>query len=144
MKEETIVKIKTYFSKQPLVAVVYLYGSQAKGSAKKTSDIDLGMVLKRGGRVEKSFYLPQIVHSQELTERLGRRVEIQDLRACRIDFSHRVISEWKLIYVGDEEKRIEFETEVLRRYFDLRLYFKEYYQNLSQIAKKGELNVRYA
>ena len=34
LKAEVIVKIKNYFSQKPEVAVVYLYGSQARGEAK--------------------------------------------------------------------------------------------------------------
>lgn len=138
----TIIKIKEYFSQKPKVVAVYLYGSQTREAAREDSDIDLGMFLKKSYET-KAFYLPQVIFSQELSEKLGQPVEVQDLRACRVDFSHRVITEGRLIYVGDEKERIKFETEILRDYFDLKPYFEEYYRNLSEIAKKGELNVRY-
>lgn len=118
---------------------VYLYGSQAKGLARKDSDVDLGVVLEKGYKT-KAFCQPQIIFSQALSQVLGGKVEVQDLRACRIDFSHRVVSEGILVYVGNEKERIKFETEILRDYFDLKPSFDEYYKNLSEIAKKGELN----
>lgn len=142
IKKDAIVKIREYFSEKPAVVAVYLYGSQAKNLAGKDSDIDLGVVLGKGYKTE-AFSQPQFVFSQALSQILGRKVEVQDLRACRIDFSHRVLSEGILIYVGNEKERIKFETEILRNYFDLKPSFDEYYKNLSEIAKKGELNVRY-
>ena len=142
IKKSTIVKIKEYFSKKTSVVAVYLYGSQAKGSARKDSDIDLGVVLEKEYKT-KAFCQPPIIFSQALSEILGKKVEVQDLRASRVDFSHRVLIEGRLIYAGNEKERIKFETKIFRDYFDLKFFFDEYYKNLSKIAKKGELNVRY-
>jgi len=38
-------KIVNYFAKEPGVAAVYLYGSQARGDAKAASDIDLAVLV---------------------------------------------------------------------------------------------------
>lgn len=142
LNKEIIEKITKYFSRKPQVVAVYLYGSFARGEAKKDSDIDLGVVL-----VEKEDYrpfeIPQVVFSQDLSELLNKEVEVQDLSACSLEFSHRVLSEGKLIFCLDHAKRIDFETMIIRKYFDLKPYFEEYYHYLSQIAKKGELGVRY-
>ena len=138
IKLQDLTKIKKYFSKKRRVVAVYLYGSFARGEAKKDSDIDLGIVFSK-----KPFSLPQLVFSDELTEILKRKVEIQDLDVCRIDFAHRVLSEGKLIYSGDEKRRIEFEEKVFRVFFDLKPSFDQYYYHLSQMAKKGEIGVRY-
>lgn len=134
-------KIKKYFSQKPNVVAAYLYGSQARGDAKKHSDIDLGIVFNK--KESKPFHLPQAVFAEELGKILNRKVEIQDLNICRIDFAHRVLSEGRLIHSGNERKRINFEEKILRTYFDLKPSFDQYYYYLSQIAKKGELNVRY-
>lgn len=142
LRENIIEKIAKYFSRKPQVIAVYLYGSFAKGEAKKDSDIDLGVVLGKKGR-PRAFRIPQVIFSQELSKLLREKVEVQDLSASSLEFSHRVLSEGKLIFCRDHAKRIDFETMVVRKYFDLKPYFEEYYHYLSQIAKKGELNVRY-
>jgi len=135
-------KIKDYFTKKPEVVVVYLYGSYARGAACEDSDVDLGILMTPCLEV-KGFGIPQVVFAQDLTENIGKKVEVQDLEACRVDFAHRVISEGKLIYSNDETKRINFEEAVLRNYFSLKPFLDEYYSSLSEIAKKGELGVRY-
>lgn len=142
MDKQIIQKIQAYFPQKPQVVAVYLYGSQVRGEAKKTSDIDLGVVLK-----EKPLYshlaIPQVEFAQELSELLGKKVEVQNLTNCSLEFAHRVLAEGKLIYSGNESKRIEFETTTVRRYFDMKPTFEEYYRELSKIAKRGELHVRY-
>lgn len=141
LKQDEVTKIRNYFSEKPQVVAAYLYGSFAREDAKKDSDIDLGIILSK--KEHRPFHLPQAIFADELKKIINREIEIQDLTVCRIDFAHRVLSEGKLIYSGDEKKRIEFEEQVLRNYFDLKPSFDQYYYYLSEIARKGELNVRY-
>lgn len=141
IKPSELGKIRDYFSRKPEVVVVYLYGSFARGDAKKDSDIDLGILLSK--KEDKPFHLPQVIFADELKKIINKNVEIQDLDVCRIDFAHRVLSEGKVIYSGSERKRINFEEKTLRTYFDLKPSFDQYYYYLSKMAKKGELNARY-
>lgn len=136
-----LTKIRKYFSQKPGVAAVYLFGSFARKEAGQDSDLDLGILLTQ--KTEKPFSLPQVTFAKELEPVVERKVEIQDLEACRVDFAHRVISEGKLIYSGDEKKRIDFEEKILRNYFNLKPALDEYYRHLSEIVYRGELNARY-
>ena len=135
-------KITRYFSKKKEIGAVYLFGSQAKGKARENSDIDLGILFtKRKKKNLLSF--PEITYSSDLSEILGKKVEVIDLGSARIDFAHRVITEGKLLVSNNEKERIEFEEKILSLYFDLKHGLDEYYDSLSQIARKGELHVRY-
>lgn len=140
--ESTRRKIINYFRKRPEVAAVYLYGSQAKGVAKRSSDIDLAVLA-----TDKSSYTglnsPQILFTQELSRALDKKVEVQDLKTVRIDFAHRVLTEGKLIHSNNEKVRIMFEESVFRRYFDLKPFLDEFYKSLSIMAKKGEIGARF-
>lgn len=142
LSQDQVKKIKNYFAKKPEVAAVYLYGSQARGEAKKASDIDLA-VLVTNTRKYKGFGIPQVVFAQDLTKITGRTVEVQDLKACSIEFAHRVISEGKLLISNSPKIRINFELEIIRKYFDLKPILDEYDYYLSQIISRGELHVRY-
>ncbi len=142
MSKKTKKIIADYFSRKPEVAAVYLYGSQARGDAKNSSDIDLA-VLVTNKRKYTGFGIPQVVFAQDLSKLIGKEVEVQDLEVCRIDFAHRVLTEGKLLVSNNEPARIAFEEKVLRTYFDMKPFLDEYYKSLSEIAKKGELHVRY-
>lgn len=142
MKQLDIQKIKDYFNKRKEVAAVYLYGSQARGEAKKTSDVDLA-VLVTDKRKYRGFGIPQVVFAQDLTKITGGKVEVNDLEAVSVDFAHRVLTEGKLLASNNEKARIDFEERVLRTYFDLKPALDEYFRELSEITKKGQLHVRY-
>lgn len=65
-------KIIKYFKDKAEVAVVYLYGSQAKGTATKGSDIDLGVVMVSYEGYQ-GFGIPQVVFAQDLSKITGYR-----------------------------------------------------------------------
>jgi len=135
-------RITKYFSKKKEVAAVYLFGSQIKGGARKNSDIDIGILFAKFNK-KSLLTFPQVTYSSDLSESLGKKVEVIDLGETRIDFAHRVITEGKLLLSNNDKERIKFEEKILDLYFDLKPGLDEYYKNLSQIARKGELHVRY-
>ena len=143
LKNQVIDRIKSYFTDKTPVEAVYLYGSFVKERADKDSDIDIALFMKKLDP-KNPFAIPEVVFSQELSSLLGKEVEIQDLGSCSLEFAHRVLSEGKLIFCRNHQKRIDFETQTIKKYFDLRPMFDEYYKSLLEIAKKGEFNVRYS
>lgn len=120
-------QIVKYFKKKPKVAAVYLYGSYARGDAKKDSDIDLGVVLK-GKRFYQFNETNKLNLSTELSTLLKQKVKTQNLAACPVEFAYKVISERKLIHSADEKARIAFEEKLFRNYFDLKPALDEYYK----------------
>src|SRR3990167_2270643 len=135
-------QIVNYFAKKPEVAAVYLYGSYARGEARADSDIDLA-VLVTDTRKYKGFSIPQVIFSADLEKITGKKVEVQDLTACSVEFAHRVLSEGKLLTSNNEKERVNFQTSIVRKYFDLKPILDEYNYYLAKIIKRGELHVRY-
>lgn len=135
-------KINKYFSEKKEVAVVYLYGSYAKGEERADSDIDLALLIDNR-KSFKGFDIPQTRYTYDLEKLTGKKVEVQDLYKAPMDFAYRVISEGKILSGFDSLKRVEFEEKVLRIYFDIKPSINEYFKYLSDIAKKGDLGVRY-
>jgi len=135
-------QIIKYFSKKPEVAVVYLYGSQARGEAKKDSDIDLA-VLVTDKRKYQGFGIPQVVFTCDLSKITNKKVEVQNLNDTPVDFAHRVLEEGILLISNNQKARIAFEEKILRIYFDLKPAIDEYHKHLSEIARKGELGARF-
>lgn len=135
-------KITRYFSRKKEVGAVYLFGSQAKGGTRESSDIDLGVLFAKNEK-KSLLSFPEAIFSSELSEILGKKAEVIDLGNARVDFAHRVITEGKLLLANNEKERVKFEEKILSLYFDLKPGLDEYFKNLSQIAKKGELHVGY-
>ena len=142
LNTKIIAKVNKYFAKKPEVAAVYLYGSYARGDAKKTSDIDLA-VLVTDKRKYTGFGIMQVVFAYDLSKITGKKVEVQDLDDCTADFAHRVLQEGILLISNNQKARIKFEERILMVYFDLKPAIEEYYKHLSEIAKTGELGARF-
>lgn len=135
LDKKTKKTIINYFAGKPEVAAVYLYGSQARGDARPDSDIDLGVLMVD----KKNFYH----YDSDLSGLTKREVEAQDLDECQVDFAHRVLCEGNLLLSNNEKARVDFEEKIFRNYFDIKPFLDEYYKSLSEIAKRGELHVRY-
>jgi predicted nucleotidyltransferase len=134
--------VRKYFENKPEIAAVYLFGSFAKGYAKKYSDIDIAVLVKNR-KSFSGFDTPRTRYTYDLEKLMRKKVEVQDLDSVSVDFAQRVISEGKILLGLESKKRVEFEEKVLRMYFDMKPFFDEYFKSIHEIAKRGELNVRY-
>ena len=72
-----------------------------------------------------------------------REMETLRERIAQLEMEVRILSEGKLIISNNEKARIAFEEKTIRDYFDMKPGLDEYYKHLSEIAKRGELHVRY-
>ena len=99
------------------VVAVYLYGSQARGTASPGSDIDLGILLQDvppstlrstarriEGDVERAIHVP---------------VETVVLNTASADLIHRVLRDGILLLDRDRAARVRFEVQARNEYFDL-------------------------
>ncbi|MBI4130005.1 nucleotidyltransferase domain-containing protein [Candidatus Roizmanbacteria bacterium] len=131
--------IKNYFSTIAAVELVYLYGSQAKDTATKDSDVDLAVLVDE----KKADSLDvQLKAMSDLGSKLKREVEVQNLNVCSITFIYRVISEGKIVFQSNKQKRVDYEVIVMRNYFDLQPFLREYSEQLARLARGGDIGAR--
>ena len=106
------------------IVAVYLFGSMARGTAKSTSDIDLGLLyaeLPASDLLAQPFLL-----EGELGELLGRRVQCVILNNAPVDLVHRILAERSLLLDLDPSMRISFEVRARNSYFDLVPFLDRY------------------
>jgi len=127
-------KIVNYFKKQPEAEVVFLFGSKAKGEDKKESDVDLAVLFNNP---KANLFALQGEFREELKNLLGVEVDIVNMNAADVVFNYRVLSEGKIIYQRNEDTRVNFQTDLVKRYFDLKPSYNFYYQELAQRARQG-------
>ncbi|TVR58639.1 MAG: nucleotidyltransferase domain-containing protein [Gemmatimonadales bacterium] len=118
-RERLTTAVQALGEDEPEVAVIYLFGSAATGSAHPRSDVDLAVVLMD----------PEAPSVQDplLAERLAATLQLA-LPAHEIDLhlTHRlplpvrgrVVTTGRPLFVRDDAVRVEFETSTRRLYFD--------------------------
>lgn len=112
-KDELIDQFKRILSKQP-IKLAYLYGSYARGQERKSSDVDIAIVLENpnckrvfGSSADVSVHIPGI--------------EI-DLREIDLEsdpvFLHSILKDKILLFAKDEKTRTDFEVRAMKKFFD--------------------------
>lgn len=99
------------------VVAVYLYGSRARGTASRESDVDLGVLLK----VPPAAVLANVARDLEATvERaLGLPVEVVVVNTAPADLVHRILRDGLILLDRDRAARLRFEVQSRNEYFDL-------------------------
>lgn len=118
--EETVQALADVLRDRPEVQLAYLYGSRVQGEGSAGSDLDVGIVLGSDG--EGSLGLREHADlARELEDAIGAEPGTVDLRVLDDTsprFLFQVLRDGVPILARDEEDRVAFETEALRRYYD--------------------------
>jgi predicted nucleotidyltransferase len=100
------------------VAVVYLFGSVARGDARPDSDVDLGVVYRRPSP-DRAHDEVAVLLADAVERATGiPRVDVVDLEAQGPAFAHRALCEAVRLVVRDERRRVDFESDAIVRGID--------------------------
>lgn len=106
------------------LAAAYLFGSEARGTARTGSDVDVAVLFSAAppkGLAGLSFGL-----QGELERRLRRSVDLVVLNRAPADLVHRVLRDGLLVAERDRSHRIRFEVAKRNEYFDLLPFLRRY------------------
>ena len=102
------------------IAVVYLFGSAARGSMRESSDIDIAVMTFCPIPTMK-----RINWETELSNILRRDVDVVVFSQVDSLLQHQVLKYGKLLYEKNSKERVRQETAARREYLDTRFLFKE-------------------
>lgn len=104
--------------KRDEVRVVYLFGSRARGTVTKFSDIDIGVLLNEDF-VKESVYGYRADLTTELISFLRTdKIDLVVLNHAPPLLAHRVVRDGIVLHCKDESERIAFEVKMLNRFLD--------------------------
>jgi predicted nucleotidyltransferase len=108
------------------VLFAYLYGSYAKGLSHRFSDLDVGIFVEDLDR--KACLDLELSLALRIDENLDHVVqsEVRVLNHLPLVVKGRILGDGELIYSRAEDKRIEFETQVRKAYFDFLPVIQQY------------------
>ena len=118
------------------VLFAYLYGSYAYGVVHSESDIDVAVYLNPSDMKEYLKKEKRILSA--LIDKI--RTDIIDLGILNVLpllLQYHVLKEGIPVVIKDEQKRIDFETKVMERFFELKPYLDEYREMLFLRIKAG-------
>ncbi|MEK6533666.1 MAG: nucleotidyltransferase domain-containing protein [Nitrospirota bacterium] len=113
----------------PELIALYRFGSQAKGTARPDSDVDLAVLTRNPIPAMRRFEL-----AQELAIQLHREVDLVDLRSASTVMRMQVVSTGECLNAPNESARREFE---MYAYSDYARLNEERRDILKRIAESG-------
>ena len=128
--------LKEVLEKDEKVLFAYVYGSYVRDSIHFESDIDVAVYLK------SSDVKGYINKEEELTIELVTkthmdRIDLRILNVLPLLLQYNILKDGIPIFVRDDKERVDFETKVMNRFFELKPYIDEYQQMLSLRIKAG-------
>jgi len=128
--------LKEILEKDQEVLFAYLYGSSIYDHDQLGSDIDVAVYLQPSNiknYMEKEDALTTTLAIQLHNDQIDLRI----LNTLPFLLQYNVLKEGMPIFVRNEFERVEFETRVMYRYFELKPYIDEFKQTLSLRVKSG-------
>jgi uncharacterized protein len=111
------------------LVAIYLFGSAARGSAHRTSDLDIAVLGDRPLDATARFDI-----QERLASRLGRDVDLVDLATATPVMAIQVVTAGQLLYESDSAARGRFEDRIFGAYARLN---EERRGILQRIADEG-------
>jgi len=120
MNEQAVTKIKSYFEKKPDVVAVYLFGSCASGKDRRTSDVDLGILLQvselTNTQDKRNDYIV------ELARLLRKDIHPVILNSASEALIRQIFFKGKCILVNDSQELYKFKMIMTARIADFWQY----------------------
>jgi len=131
-------KIKDIFTNYP-IEFSYVYGSMAKGTPRSWSDLDIALIVTDNIPPEQYLEIETDV-SKKIDELLPNvESDVRIFNYAPLNFKIQIVQEGKLLYSKNENKRVNFETQVRDEYFDFLPLRKEYQTSFLKGIEKGGL-----
>jgi predicted nucleotidyltransferase len=103
------------------VAVAYLFGSRAEGTARPDSDHDVAVLF-----TDATPALDATVRlAADLAAVLGTEVDVVDLSRAELELRGHVAERGRLLYSVDEPRRVRFEVDTRLRWIEFRPVVEE-------------------
>jgi len=118
------------------VTAAYFFGSRVEGIATEKSDYDFAILVDKEYEQDDINYLLMEL-KDEAESLLQNEVDVVLLNNVSIEFKYLVISRGQVIYSCDEDKRTDFEDEVIRDYLDFKPLLDIYRKEVREAVKEG-------
>jgi len=130
-------KLVEFFEKKGKVNLAYLFGSTSRGDKGKLGDFDLGILLDESlGKYERFQFQLKLLY--DLVSILKTdKVDLIIMNDAPLSLNYNIIKDGILLK-DDEEKRINFEKNIISKYLDRKYYIDRHARiAINRIARQG-------
>ena len=121
--KDTFQYLKEILDNQSSIVFAYLFGSRVKGYANEKSDWDIAVYFLEP--TENLGIWPAFELEAKLSRAINSMVQITTLNSpVSPVFGFKIVSEGILLTDKNENLRMDFESKVLRRYYDWQYFLK--------------------
>jgi len=138
-------KLNKYFDEHEEILFAIIFGSTAKGTANKISDVDIAVMISPNFNESFPFgYQAELITDfMRILKRNG--VDVVILNEAPIALKHEILRYGKFIYVRDKQARIKFQVDTINQYEDYKMLYKIHieamrkrWKNLASKIVEGE------
>ncbi len=119
------------------IAAVYLFGSHARGTASKLSDIDIG-ILFRSHVDEARYFSLRLEYISRIMELLGtEKVEVVALNNAPLHLAYEIVSHGTMLLDRDPRQRVAFDADRIGRFLDFKPFLAVQLRAIKEHLAKG-------
>jgi uncharacterized protein len=119
------------------VAVVYLFGSHARGTNTRMSDIDLAVLFHSSIHPSSYFELRLEYIARIMRILLTERVEVVVLNSAPLHLAYEIVSRGILLLDRDPKQRAAFEADRIGRFLDFKPFLAVQVHAIKEQLSKG-------
>jgi predicted nucleotidyltransferase len=116
-QKEIIQKLNTFLQKKEEILIAYLFGSYATNTATPLSDIDVALLVTQS-RLAYDIYYRLDITADLLSVLHANKVDVVILNKAPPILAHRVMRHGIVVENKDDQARILFEVNTLKKYID--------------------------
>jgi predicted nucleotidyltransferase len=120
MKNNLTTRLKQYFKDKPEVIAVYLFGSQATGEKKRSSDVDVGILLNTKDRATELEKRNQ--YMVDLADILRKEIHPIILNSAGEELMRQIFAKGDCILIKNQKKLSLFKMTMFARIADFGYY----------------------
>jgi predicted nucleotidyltransferase len=127
-KDGVLEILRPYLSERPEIRFAYLFGSLAKGTANRLSDVDVAVFLDpeflARPHPEHSYGYKAHLITELISQTRTNQIDVVILNDASPFLRFQVLRDGIVICETNREERIRFQAQALSRYFDLKPFLE--------------------
>ncbi len=135
MKNNLTARLKQYFKDKPEVIAVYIFGSQATGKKKRSSDVDVGILLNTKNRATEIEKRNQ--YMVDLADILRKEIHPIILNSAGEELMRQIFTKGDCILIKNQKKLSLFKMTMFARIADFGYYRNQMQSGLIRSIIEG-------